>query len=177
MDNNNNDSNNPNGLLDFKKNCHLMEVSLADNGINPNFSSDAKGSFSFKTRKQIIKNWMARKDATRIESVEYEGKFVKVKFVRDVVGLWTVDPKTKSTILPNIDCISSFDIEHIISNSYGADNDDVRNGVLLDSVINRKKGNTLLFLADESLLQFVRRKQLEQIKYFRMLKPWYKRYL
>ncbi len=43
------------------------------------------------------------------------------------------------TLLQDVDCIQAYDVEHIISNSYGADNSDPNNGVLLDSRINRTK--------------------------------------
>ena len=150
---------------------------LADAGINPTLASNAQGTFSYKVRNLIIKNWIEREGKTRVEMVNCGDEIRPVKFVQDVVGLWTVDMRSKQSCLSKVDCISSFDVEHIISNSYGADNEDVKNGVLLDSVVNRKKGNTLLFLADDSLLAYIRRKQTMQAKYFRLLKPWYKRYL
>ena len=150
---------------------------LADAGINPTLASSATGSFSYKVKNAVIKGWMARPGATRVETVFSGGKSREIEFVQDVVGLWTVDVKSKEEFLSDVGCISSYDVEHIISNSYGADNDDVMNGVLLDSTVNRKKGNTLLFLADDALLAYIRRKQALQAKYFRLLRPWYKRYL
>lgn len=54
---------------------------------------------------------------------------------------------------------------------------DERNGVLLDSKVNRKKGNTMLFLINEEMLNMITKKKQEQKDYLRSLKPWYKRWL
>lgn len=63
----------------------------------------------------------------------------------DCVGLWVCDHPTKMAFLQDVDCVQAYDIEHIVSNSYGADNSDPNNGVLLDSRVNRTKVSRCFF--------------------------------
>lgn len=46
----------------------------------------------------------------------------------------------------NTEIIQAYNIEHIVSNSFGVDNTDWRNGVPLHEKINKRKGNIMLFL-------------------------------
>jgi hypothetical protein len=142
---------------------------LVRSQINPQLASASNSKFSKKTRNTIIENWYkSRKQKTVKVGSE------RVQLIMDCVGLFTSDTKSVS-ILPNCDCIDSFDVEHIVSNSFGVDNEDTQNGVLLDHVVNRKKGNTMLFLCSDDVRDYIIQKKEKQKQYLKQFDPWYRR--
>ena len=48
--------------------------------------------------------------------------------IKDAVGLYTTTEEHKRLHFDGIDFINVFNVEHIVSNSYGADNNDAGNG-------------------------------------------------
>lgn len=149
---------------------------LIRSGINPEHpKGKTNDGFSESFRTNIIKNWIKRPNKTLYLNIKYGSDKANVKLIKDVLGVWTTDRITKEIYLKEIDCISSFDIEHVVSNSYGADNNDLSNGVLLDSRVNRRKNNNMLFLVDLKMINFIKKLKKEQEKYIKSVTPWYKR--
>lgn len=143
---------------------------LARSGINPEQTlSITRSGFSDAIKKKVVA------DATARCSKEITFRGFRILLVKDVVGLWTVDLGTKTQVLKDIDCINSYDIEHVVSNSYGADNSERINGVLLDSKVNRGKGNTMLFLVPDHVLKGIKNQYVQQAAFLRSLLPWYTR--
>ncbi|KAI8892900.1 hypothetical protein BC833DRAFT_610319 [Globomyces pollinis-pini] len=159
------------GKLAYKTLLFLFRTDM--NPLTP--KGTITDGFSNTVRQQIIKNWKAKSKVKTI-IIKSGGQTVAIELIKDCVGLWVCDHKTKQTHLSDIDCFQGFDVEHVISNSYGVDNNDITNGVLLDSRINRKKSNTILFLVDIDVIQRITELKMEQKKYFKSLQPFYKRW-
>jgi hypothetical protein len=94
---------------------------LAENGINPTKLIPTESGFPESIKKKTIQK--ARSLESKI--IIYNGNHISL--VKDVLGLWTVDQPTKTMFLEKVLCINSFDIEHVVSNSYGADNTGIFN--------------------------------------------------
>ncbi|KAI9205010.1 uncharacterized protein BJ171DRAFT_502649 [Polychytrium aggregatum] len=108
-------------------------------------SLDRPPVFPESVKKTIVEHWKTR-----------PGHLIQcsngIELILDVLGLWTVsatDAKHAPFSSPDC-CVHAFDIEHIVSNSFGTDNRDTENGVILDSKVNRSKGNRMLFLLTDS---------------------------
>lgn len=129
---------------------------LANSEINPSLSTAKQKGFSEKIKSSVISEFKSQNSM----NLYYKG--YNIILIKDCVGLWTCDLKTKKNILQDVDCIASYDIEHVVSNSYGVDNTDLRNAVLLDSHLNRKKQNIMLFLIPNNLVYYIRRKRFQQ---------------
>jgi hypothetical protein len=134
---------------------------LANSEINPSLTTANQKGFSEKIKTSVILEFKSQNSMY----LKYKGH--NILLIKDCVGLWTCDWKTKKNILQDLDCISSYDIEHVVSNSYGVDNTDLRNAVLLDSHLNRKKQNIMLFLIPNDLVHYIRRKRFQQNVFLR----------
>ncbi|KAJ3320547.1 hypothetical protein HDV06_005170 [Boothiomyces sp. JEL0866] len=143
---------------------HFLHLS----GIDPT-KPIQNGQFALRIKNRIINEW--KQVPGNVKLVVYKGK--EVQLVKDCLGLWTVDKVNKDN-LKDVDCIATFDIEHIVSNSFGTDNNDHTNGVLLDSRINRTKGNMMLFLVGDDIHERVQQLKKQQHQFLKSLKPWYK---
>lgn len=96
---------------------------LSRSHIDPSNPNSASAGFPERVKSKIISNWKLKKDALKTIRIKTQnGSKNEITLIRDAVGLWTVDTATKSKYLNNVECISPFDVEHIVSNSYGADN-------------------------------------------------------
>ncbi|KAJ3270762.1 hypothetical protein HDV01_007454 [Terramyces sp. JEL0728] len=137
-------------------------------GIDPT-KPIQNGQFASKAKHRIINEW--KQVPGNIKQIEFNQK--QVLLVKDCLGLWTAD-KVNKELVKDIECIATYDVEHIVSNSFGADNNDHTNGVLLDSRINRTKGNMMLFLVGDDTHERVKQLKKEQTRFFKSLKPWYK---
>ncbi|KAJ3345980.1 hypothetical protein HDU91_007170 [Kappamyces sp. JEL0680] len=138
---------------------------LARSGIDPCTYRTAESSFSPEIKKTIVQNHKTAVGPKAIKTIEYNK--TAITLVKDVVGLWTVSHATKNAVLSQVDAIQA----------YGADNADASNGVLLDSRINRRKGNTMLFLVGDDIIQDIDTQKKAQRKWLRSQYPWYKRFL
>lgn len=143
---------------------------LAYSGMNPSMPLESAKGFSDRVKNSAINRF--KKKHSQILVFENQN----VVLIKDAVGLWTTDLPTKKSVLKDVDCITSYDVEHIVSNSLGVDNNDCDNAIILDSVLNRKKGNQMLFLVNDEIIHYIRKKQIEQKKFLRSLRPWYLRW-
>lgn len=89
---------------------------LAESGINPTKAIPTETGFPEAIKKKAALK--ARSLSSKI--ILFNGNHMSL--VKDVLGLWTVDLTTKNTYLEKIGCINTYDVEHVVSNSYGADN-------------------------------------------------------
>jgi hypothetical protein len=149
----------------------------------------SKNGFSVKIKQKIIQSWYKTHENQTVK-VWIDEKPKEIALIKDCCGLWCISHSFKKEFgsfdsLDNEkDIISAYDIEHIVSNSYDMPLNSVMdrsdgwnypwNGVLLDSSINRKKGNTMLYLAgDEVVTRIRKKKELQQIWLTKNRVKWY----
>lgn len=155
-----------NELVSFVKDRQMMERWLRDpecraqmayktlkfllrSKIYPDASKadSATTRFSSQAKKLIKERWKA--DKTNILKLKNG-----LVLTRDAVGLWVLDGKDKNTTLVDRTLFDTYDIEHVVSNKFGVDNEDVENGILLDKRVNRgRKGFHMLLLVDDVVRQ------------------------
>jgi hypothetical protein len=174
-------------------NIHEMKNSTAIEKSWPlidSESSKSKSGFALKTKQQIIHSWQKIHEK-KTESFWVNGRLKELDLIQDCCGLWCMSHglkkqtgKIEGPEGDHGDIISAFDIEHIVSNSYDipthASTDwsngwnQAWNGVLLDSTINRKKGNTMLFLVGDDVVASIRKKkELQQMWMRKNRIRWY----
>ncbi|KAJ3177370.1 hypothetical protein HDU85_005915 [Gaertneriomyces sp. JEL0708] len=91
-----------------------------------------------------------------------------LKMTKDVVGIWTLDFDYKHNF-PGKALFGAVNVEHVVSNAYGADNMDKSNGVLLDEEVNKAKSDTMLFLVDDSIIKMIGEKITMQKMYMKAI--------
>jgi hypothetical protein len=155
------------------KNSDSLGTNL--NSLSESDSSKIKSGFGSRTKQQIIHSWQKIHEK-KTESFWVNGQVKELDLIRDCCGLWCMSHplkrqlgKMEVTSGEQGDAISAYDIEHIVSNSYDIPSqastdwsngwNQPWNGVLLDSSINRKKGNTMLFLVGDDVVSSIRKKK------------------
>ena len=126
---------------------------------------DNNNEFPKRIKDMIKSKWNYK----RIVKFRYRcdnGLIIKkeISTYKDIVGIYCINTKAILDELyskdKNIsDIVLNFHVEHIMSNCYGTDNNDVSNGTILNSKINIAKGSTMFFLISDDIIE-----QIELIK-------------